>query len=256
MHNTSRKLFPLAVLALSVLTTPHVQAHVSYSGRTFGTFDGLSNASATISNQTVSGNFGWADAADADWGDSHKVRWFQFTLTNAAEVTFTASANPGATPTPMGGLIPGFSLYSGVAPSAAHDGTDLTLAYRNSLGFPTEGALNTLGDFQIGNTSTIKQLTFIGHALDGVGYLGDGAADGVTSRTFSLAAGTYSLIVGGGDYLAQLTRNPQFASAYGLTASLSVSPVPEPSTYALALAGLAGLAVVAGIRLRRRPALV
>lgn len=249
MHNTSRKLFPLAVLTLGTLIASHAQAHVSYSGRDFGTFDGLSNASVTLSNQTVSGNFGWADAADADWGDSHKVRWFQFTLTNAAEVTFTASANPGATPTAIGGLIPGFSLYAGVAPSSAHDGTALTLAYRNSLGFATEGALNTLGDFQIGNTSTINALTFIGHSLDGVGYLGDGAADGVTSRTFSLAAGTYSLIVGGGDYLAQLTSNPNFASAYGLSATLSISPVPEPSTYAITLAGLA---VLAGARLRRR----
>lgn len=249
MHNTFRKLLPLAVLSMSALMASAAQAHVSYAGRDFGTFDGLSAASVTLSNQTVSGNFGWADAADADWGDSHKVRWFKFTLTNAAEVTFTASANPGATPTAIGGLIPAFSLYAGVAPASAHDGTDLTLAYRQSLGFTTEGGVNTLGDFQIGNTTAINQLTFLGHSLDGVGYLGDGTADGVTSKTFSLAGGTYSLILGGGDYLAQLTSNPNFASAYGLSASLSVSPVPEPSTYAFALTGLA---VLAGSRLRRR----
>ena len=234
---------------MSALIAPLAQAHVSYSGRDFGTFDGLNAASATISNQTVSGNFGWADAADADWGDSHKVRWFKFTLTNAAEVTLTAAANPTATPAAIGGLIPAFSLYAGVAPSAAHDGTSTTLAYRSTLGFATEGALNTLGNFQIGSETAIAQLTFIGHALDGVGYLGDGSANGVTSKTFSLAAGTYSLVLGGGDYLAQLTSNPNFASAYGLSASLNISAVPEPTSWAFALTGIAA---VGAARLRRR----
>jgi hypothetical protein len=48
------------------------QAHITYSGRDLGSFTGLGAASATIANQAVTGNFGWADAADFNLGDSHK----------------------------------------------------------------------------------------------------------------------------------------------------------------------------------------
>src|SRR5262245_16206751 len=40
------------------------QAHVTYSGRDLGSYSGLTNGTATITNQTVTGNYGWADAAD------------------------------------------------------------------------------------------------------------------------------------------------------------------------------------------------
>mgnify|MGYP006154066243 FL=1 len=241
----------LSALAASLCAPLAAHAHVSYTNRDLGTFTGTTIATNTISNQTISGNFGWADAADADWGDSHKVRWFRFTLEQTAEVTLTASANATATAASIGGLIPGFSLYGGLAPSAAYDNAAVTQAYRATLPFATEGALNTLGDFQIGNDSgVINTLSFIGHSLDGVGYLGDGTVDGHTSRTFSLAAGTYSLVVGGGDHLAQLPGNPNLASPYGMSVSIAVTPVPEPSAIAMVLAGLA----CAGVAARRRTA--
>ena len=251
MSKTFRTALTTSALAAGLLAASAASAHVSYTNRNLGTFTGTTIATNTISNQTIAGNWGWADAADADWGDSHKVRWFRFTLNNAADVTLTASANAAATSASIGGLIPGFSLYSGLAPSAAYDTATVTQAYRATLGFSTEGALNTLGDFQIGNDSgAINTLSFIGHSLDGGGFLGDGQLDGTTSRTFSLVAGTYSLVVGGGDYFAQLPSNPNFASPYGMSVSIAVTPVPEPSAIAMVLAGLA----CAGVAVRRRTA--
>lgn len=243
------------LLLAGIFASQSAFAHVSYTGRDLGTFDALSNQTSTINNQTTR-SFGWADAADADWGDSHQVKWFTFSLTNDAVVTISASAFSGATATSLGGLLPGFSLYEGLAPRAAHDGTTVSLAYRNSLGFDTEGAINTFGDFEIGNDAgEINKLTFIGYAVDGnadnfgdlPGVIGDGIADGFVSSSFNLSAGTYTLIVGGADYASQ---NDPLALAYnyGLSTTISVAAVPEPSSYAMLALGLA----VTGFATRRR----
>ncbi|ABE50462.1 protein of unknown function DUF1555 [Methylobacillus flagellatus KT] len=189
-------------------------------------------------------------------GDSHQVKWFTFSLANEALVTISASAFAGATASSLDGLLPGFSLFEGKAPPAAHDATPVTLAYRDTLGFDTEGALNTLGDFQIGNDAgEINKLTFIGYAVDGTsdnfgdlpGVIGDGVADGSVSASFLLGAGTYTLIVGGADYASQ--NDPlSLAYNYGLSTTLSVAAVPEPSTYAMLALGL----VMLGFAARRR----
>lgn len=241
----------LAATAAALLSLP-AWAHVSYNGRDFGTLTGLNEASVTIANQAVAGNFGWADAADADWGDSHKARWFKFTLTNEALVTFSVAAKADATATSLGGFVPAFSLYRGLAPitidaqgtsNAPYDTAAPTLAWRDTLGFATEGAWNALGDFKIGNDAgVLGELTHIGHAADGIGTLGDGLADGLTRATFRLSAGTYSLVVGGNVYGAQQAGAPGNTGNFGISASLSVSPisaVPEPGSFALAAIGLA-----------------
>lgn len=243
------------LLLAGLIASQSAFAHVSYTGRDFGTFDGLNSESVTIANQTTR-SFGWADAADADWGDSHQVKWFTFSLTNDALVTISASAFANATATSLDGLLPGFSLYEGIAPRAAHDGSPVTVAYRDTLGFETEGALNTFGDFDIGNDAgEISKLTFIGYAVDGTsdnvgnlpGVVGDGVADGIVSSSFLLGAGTYTLIVGGADYASQ--NDPlSLAYNYGLSTTLSVAAVPEPSTYAMLALGLG----VMGFAARRR----
>ncbi len=226
----------VALLLSSMVSLP-AMAHVSYSGRDLGTFSGLSAASNSITNQTTY-NFGWADAADSDWGDSHKGKWYKFTLQNAASVTLTASANATATPISIGGLLPGFSLYQGLAPAAAYDTSVVSQAYRAGLGFPTEGSVNALGSFQIGNDSgVIKLLTFVGYAAD------EGVADGLVSKTFALGAGAYSLWIGGANYAGQLSPLP--LNTYGVTASIGVAPVPEPETYAMLLAGLGLMGAIA-----------
>jgi hypothetical protein len=249
-----KKTLKAALLFTGMISLP-AMAHVSYTGRNLGTFDGLSAASNTISNQAATGNFGWADAADADWGDTHKGKWYKFSLGNAASVTISASANATATAISVGGLLPGFSLYQGLAPAAAHDSSAVSLAYRDSLGFPTEGSMNALGSFRIGSDAgVIAPLTFIGYAVDGTsanfgnspGVIGDGLANGSVSKTFALGAGTYSLWVGGADYAAQLNAA---VPSYGVTTSVAIAPVPEPETYAMLLAGLG---LMGGIARRRR----
>ncbi|WP_048811706.1 hypothetical protein [Methylobacillus flagellatus] len=55
------------LLLAGLIASQSAFAHVSYTGRDFGNFDGLSDQSITVSNQ-VTRSFGWADAADADWG--------------------------------------------------------------------------------------------------------------------------------------------------------------------------------------------
>lgn len=224
------------------------QAHVTYQD--FGTFSGLASSSVTVSNAVATGNYGWADAADADWGDSHHAKWFSFTLQNAATVTFSAAAKADATATSIGGFAPAFSLYRGLAPTTVDPGNPLvvyksydtstsTQAYRATLPFSTEGAWNALGDFKLGNDfGDINTLSYIGHAAN------DAAASFV-SKSFTLAAGSYSLLVGGADYAAQDLSNPLLTSKYGLSATLDVSAVPEPQTCALLLAGLGLIGAVA-----------
>lgn len=240
-----KQLLTVSVALMSISSL--AQAHVSYTGRDLGSFDALSAASVSIANQVVTGNYGWADAADADYGDSHKGRWFKFTLGQATDVTLSVSANSAATSTSIGGLLPSFSLYSGLAPSAAYDNSAISTAYRSTLGFTTEGAWNARGNFSIGNDSgVISQLTLVDYAAN------TGAASQV-SKTFNLAAGTYSLIVGGSDYNAQFdTTATNFAKSYGLKVDLAVAAVPEPETYAMFMAGLGLMGLVARRRNRRQ----
>jgi hypothetical protein len=99
----------IVITLLSV--TQSAWAHLSYSGRNFGTFTGLSDATTTISNQAVSGNYAWADGADGNLADSHKSKAFNFTLENDALITFSVMANPTATANSIDGLIPAFGLH-------------------------------------------------------------------------------------------------------------------------------------------------
>ena len=112
-------------VALTLALPLAAEAHIGYGGRNFGSFD-AAGCIVTIANQTVSGNYGWADGLDADFGDSHRLRAFRFSLTTTTTVTFSVAANAGATATSVGGLLPGFSVYQGLAHlapfGADHDG--------------------------------------------------------------------------------------------------------------------------------------
>lgn len=255
---------PLARLLPFVLATAALPAaaHISYSGRDFGTLAATSRL--TIANQAVGGNHGWADATDADFGDSHRARAFRFHLDDTLTIEITAAANAGATTTSVGGLLPGFSLYEGlahVAPASAdHDGAAITLAYLATLpGVPKEGAWVATGDWRIGNDGNAAQpaalssFRFVGYAVDGTaanfgaaaGLLGDGTADGTVSGRFTLGPGDYSIFVGGADLAAQTDTT---LPSYGL--ALTVSAVPEPATTALLAAGLAAVGWTARRRAR------
>lgn len=238
----------IAVALFAFVVAWPAQSHISYSGRNFGTY-GPAGGTATLANQTVSSNFGWADGLDADFGDSHRLRAFRFTLTSPTLVTFTAEAFASATPTSIGGLLPGFSIYQGLAhvpPSQLdHDGAAATQAYLASLpGVPKEGAFRAMADWQITNDAgdPFSVFHYIGSAFDA-------DLDGSASGTFSLTAGDYSIFVGGVHYVAQIGATAPYPN-YGLKATLNVAAVPEPEMYAMFLAGLGLMGFVAR---RRKP---
>lgn len=238
-------LSPICTLAALLAFTGAASAHIGYTNRNFGTFAG-GEAPVTISNMTVGGNYGWADGTDADYGDSHRLRAYRFTLTYDATVSITATAttNNGLL---LGDLLPAYSLYSGLAhlpPAAAdHDGATVSVAWLSSLGGVTkEGAFVALGDWKIGSDegttfADLSSFTYRGHAADGTdanfgttpGINGDGLADGTVTGSFFLPAGDYSLFVGGALYAGQGSGTAN----RGVNVTLSV--VPEPSAAAVLL---------------------
>ena len=137
---TTRFALPRAVAAVATalfLAGPFrpAAAHISYSGRDFGTV----TTSSTISSQAVSSSFGWADATDLNWGDSHRMRAYRFTLAAPTSVTVTAQRQNLVVGTGTGQqtgahnvLLPGFSLYAGLSHTTsplAHDSSTLSVEW-------------------------------------------------------------------------------------------------------------------------------
>jgi len=250
----------LVACVVLVIAGTKALAHVGYSGRDFGTLmynsDG-SGKTVTIATQTVSSGFGWADATDADWGDTHRGRFFRFTLSGSGDVQITAQRNLLGTGT-TGTLLPAFSLYSGIGQvspeQGGHDASQLSIDSRPA---GTEGSIRALSNWSIGNDPTYNTagdptsgilyasrlafFTYIGNAADGTsanygsatGIFGDGTADGYLTATFSgLLAGDYSLWVGGANYgLQSVETGPSSFPTYGVTVTATL--VPEPSTGSL-----------------------
>jgi hypothetical protein len=263
-----------SVAALAALVSASsALAHIGYTGRNFNTL-ALDGSTVAINGQSVSSGFGWADATDADYGDSHRGRFFRFTLAGTASVSISVQRNNDVGTGPDDSFLPGFSLYLGLGHlspfQGSHDTAALSIASRPG---GTEGSFRALTDWSIGNDPTyvngdplqgvlhpadLRSFTYVGHAADGTsanygavsGISGDGLADGFVTGTFhGLAAGDYSIFVGGADYARQGTETGPTFPTYGV--NVSVSAIPEPSAFA-ALAGCAALGLAA-LR-RRRPA--
>ena len=252
MKNHTLLNFIIAVAFLTASTS--VSAHISYTGRNFGSFTGSGSESAvTLGSNAVTGDYGWASGTDANLGDTHKIRSYTFTLQNAAIVSLTFQGYTYGSVTNALAL-PAFSLYSGlahVAPAALdHDVSAISTAYNNAI----LGTTNWDGSFDANYGSSPATS---GYALDASNNVvsfatdtihGDGLADGVVSGTWTLSAGTYSVFVGGGQYFGTNNAGANTTSTYGVQGSISVSSVPEPSTWALL-----GLSVViTGLLVRRK----
>jgi hypothetical protein len=258
-----------ATLFLGALST--ASAHISYTGRDFGTYSGT-DLSNTITNQRVTSDYGWADATDADLGDSHKTRAFKFSLTTNAWVTlsFQGLAHTAGTNNYTALALPAFSLYSGLAASGTHDGSSISIAWRDATygTNATKGSLNALGDWKIGSDAgttfaDLSSFTYIGNAADGSSanygtpasslrlangsnvpngaINGDGNANGVVSGSFYLTAGDYSVFAGGANYSGVNTN-----TRYGIQGTFTA--VPEPSTWALLAVSL----VMGGLVIRTK----
>lgn len=150
----------LILTALTWLGAPHsAQAHVSVSGdRTLGTID---NLTVTNGNRTVSSSFGWADATDANWGDSHRTTAFKFTLASTQNVTITINRDDRVTQTgAFGTLLPAFSLYqTPLFRASTHDTGPATTAWlTTTFGNGTVGeAFTDTGSYVSGNwTATLN----------------------------------------------------------------------------------------------------
>lgn len=235
------------LLAAACLLLANIaEAHLTYgTARDFGTYSGLTNGTKSITNQTCTGNFGWADAADGILGDTHKGRAFRFHLDNSALVTLTVTANPAATGTSLGDLTPAFTIYSGLAATAPfsgtqtdsdHDGSIASLIWRayweqvniggdgttNNLG--TDGCWNSLGDFKIGGdgdpAGDFSQLTTLLYQ----GSAASTTSGGSVTGSFALPAGNYTIMIGGND-LSNKTAGTA-ALGRGISATLTVSPTP------------------------------
>ena len=227
------------------------EAHVTYSGRDFGSYSGLTNGAMTITNQAVTGNYGWADAADGILGDTHRGRAFRFHLDNPALVMLTVSANPNATTNSLGGFTPAFSFYSGLAaiapfpdsqtanpPSADHDGTPASLAWRTwwvqqnlnpsaTDESPTDGSWNALGNWKIGGDGDLpgdfSQLSSFIYK----GSAASTASGGTVTGRFALTAGDYTIFIGGND-IANKTSDTAL-SPHGISATFTLTPAPALS---------------------------
>jgi hypothetical protein len=256
----------ICVAALTLLSAVDASAHLTYTGRNFGTFSGT-ELQLPVANQSVSSAFGWADGTDADFGDSHRTRAYRFTLTT--ELTVTISVQAVAFGTNVAGLLPGFSIFAGLAHTtgeADHDGSASSLAYLASLG-GKEGAFRALADWKIGSddNSTVapfadlSSFVFMGYAVDGVadnygtepGIVGDGVADGYVTGTFTLPAGDYSVFVGGADYAAGVGAVAPYTN-YGVATTFVATPEPTSA----ALLACSGLILLAGRRRRKGNAVV
>jgi hypothetical protein len=274
--------FILVACGILAIAGTKALAHISYTAgtaRDFGTVDSPNYGidvsgvrSSTISGQTASSLFGWADATDTDWGDSHRVRGLRFSLLGNAIVSITIERASSTSP-----FLPGFSVYRGLAHNGAgikldHDFGAISKANRPST---TEGSFRALSDWSIGNDpiyyidgdtesgiktpASMSSFTFMGYAVDGtsdnfgstLGIIGDGTADGQITGIFNLAAGDYSIFVGGADYASQpVVTVPEYGPApapnptYSTYAFNAILSFPEPSTGMLILGGLSLLGLI------------
>lgn len=260
------------LLALAALTgfvpTPDVSAHIFYFDlQALGTPTVNPNGSTTYAlTASVLGNGAWANGTDADWGNSHEIPWYSFTVSNPDGALVDLSMAGGVTRVgalvTRGDLTPAFTLYSGLLPPQSHDGAPL---------FPLpdpykDGGWQALADTTLGNDAGEEGT---------IQYLGHAGSVNSTAQTVSLslflAAGNYTVTPGGSCYECfphyerifdpENPDNPYYDPNYpnyaadlsgiesnararrGFNMNLTIQPVPAAVyLFGTGLVGLAGLA--------------
>jgi hypothetical protein len=269
------------------------------SGETWTNLGG-SYASGTWSKSVHVTNLdssGWTDGLRSNpngganlLGDSHKVDFANFHLSQASYVSITFSDDQGGTGY---GLNPSFSLYQGSLVYQAHDGVaidplnpvgatppfkkiqdpkdtglvvdsqGITSAYRNTLTNTGSyyGQFNALGSWSEGNAagdwSAVNYLTSVTGYYNPDGTWTGNANANSLSNLF-LAAGDYTIAFSGNAQAPSYAspRSADVSSPYGVVTNLggtltfSASVAAVPEPSAAAML-FAGLAVV-GVAVRRR----
>lgn len=224
-------------------------------------------------------------------GDTHKVGAANFTLNQASFVSITLTDDQqgsGYGLNPSFSLYRGSAVYQGhdgvaVDPlnpvgstppfpkvqSAKDAGTTvdsqgITSQYRNTLTNSGTyfGQFNALGGWSVGNPagdwSAVDYVTSVtGYANPSGDWSGNSNSNSLLN--YLLPAGNYIVAFGGNAQSASYAtpRSAEFSSPYGAVTNLggtltfSVTPVPEPGTWALMASGLVVLATAAQHRRRR-----
>jgi hypothetical protein len=263
----------------------------SYTG--VGTFTGVTytpaSSTATVDVNDVT-DFGWGNGTTAALGDSHKVDFFNFRLSQASTVTITWNVDADGT-----FIDSAFSLFSGVLNYQGHDDANEKLnpvvvptgkvqdvldtltapvdaqgiasAYRNTLtnANPYVGQFNALANWgqanvsgDWGNIAFLKGVNANGAAA-GTGFSAN-AGDTLETLVINLLAGNYTIAASGA--LSAIANNTAgtlgAVESFGLTnlhgrltfAAVAAAPVPAPAAIWLLGSALTGLVTVG----RRRAA--
>ncbi|NOS80974.1 MAG: hypothetical protein HOP32_05265 [Nitrospira sp.] len=91
----------VVIAALAALTgfvpAPDASAHIFYFDlQALGTQTVHPDGSTTYAlTASLQGNGAWANATDADWGNSHNIPWYTFTVSNPEGANVGLSLTPG-----------------------------------------------------------------------------------------------------------------------------------------------------------------
>ncbi len=254
----------------------------SYTG--VGSFTGVTytptSSSATVDVNDVT-DFGWGNGTKATLGDSHKVDFFNFRLSQASTVNISWNVDDGA------GYFydNGFTLYSGLLQYQGHDDGNeklnpkasappfpkvqdaldgltapadvqgITSSYRNTTAtVPSAyvGQFNALANWGQSNVSgNWSNVAFIqavnGNAGSSAGY-SDNASDTLETLAITLGAGNYT-IAASGALGATLAAGGFSVDSFGGTNlhgqltfnAASVAAVPVPAAVWMFLTGMLGV---------------
>ncbi|WP_404356777.1 VPLPA-CTERM sorting domain-containing protein [Methylotuvimicrobium sp. KM1] len=212
----------LAIGVTALVSIQEASAHVGWNGRDLitdaysSTNNGDGSTTYHFDRGVVAGNFGWADGLDADWGDSHRIRFTKFYLEQDSFVNVDVwgtdqvrNRNDDDMMDPsslLADLNPAFSIYKGNgahhdASAGAHNDHNLVpgssfdwTTFNNAADFGKEGAFRALGDITMcNNAGECGTQAFTGYFAGGVNT----TADSISVADIFLTAGWYSVAVGG-----------------------------------------------------------